>query len=232
LRGFDAARWAEGLGRIALGIGKKFVIADTLALGMTLTPENAAQVTSTPALWALLYGYALRLYFDFAGYSDIAIGLALLFGVRLPENFSAPYTKTSITAFWQNWHMTLSAWARAYIFSPLSRALLMRRLPPMTVVLIAHLTTMGVIGLWHGITVNFAIWGAWHGLALFIHKQWSDRTRRWFRGLGAHPARKRAWTLFAWLLTLHTVTLGWVWFALPDPAVALRVLGGLFGLWR
>jgi D-alanyl-lipoteichoic acid acyltransferase DltB (MBOAT superfamily) len=179
----------------------------------------------------LLYGYALRLFFDFAGYTDIAIGLGVLFGITLPENFKRPYLKTDITSFWQSWHITLSNWARFYVFSPLSRGLLRRkpRPNPALIVLTAHLATMTTIGLWHGITWNFFIWGVWHGMGLFIHKQWSDRTRKWYRGLKEKPAQRRAWTAFAWLLTFHFVVLGWVWFALPDVADAVRVFGLLFG---
>lgn len=230
--GLDSARFADGLGRIAMGVFKKFVIADTLALGMALTPLNAMQTHSTPGLWLLLYGYALRLFFDFSGYTDVASGVGVLFGVRLPENFDRPYLKTSLTAFWQSWHKTLSDWVRFYVFSPLSRALLMRKPKPspMLVVLVAQVATMVTIGLWHGITLNFLLWGLWHGLGLFVHKQWSDRTRQWYRSLNNDPARKRAWTVFAWFLTFHYVVVGWVWFALPDFDAALRVFGRLFGV--
>jgi alginate O-acetyltransferase complex protein AlgI len=232
LHGLDAARWQSGLTRIAMGLFKKLVIADTLAQGMALDARLAGLSDSTPYTWALVYGYALRLFFDFSGYSDIAIGLGLLFGIRLPENFDRPYLKTNLTAFWQSWHMTLSGWARFYIFTPLSRALLMREPKPSStlIILSAHLTTMIVIGLWHGVTWNFLIWGVWHALGLFAHKQWSDRTRKWFRSLKDRPARKRAWTIFAWALTFHYVLLGWVWFALPDVSSALRVFALMFGV--
>ncbi|GIK57288.1 MAG: hypothetical protein HND44_17820 [Chloroflexi bacterium] len=226
------SRYWNGSARILTGLFKKFVIADTLALGMSLTAVNAAQATSTFWLWVLLYGYALRLYFDFGGYTDIAIGIGILFGVKLPENFRRPYLSTNITAFWQRWHMSLSDWARFYIFSPLSRSLLRRkRRPSNTMILLtAHLSTMTVIGLWHGITVNFFIWGLWQGVALFVHKQWSDRSRRWYRGLGDKPWQKRLWTAVTWFLTFQYVTLGWVWFALPTPQLALETFAKLFGL--
>jgi D-alanyl-lipoteichoic acid acyltransferase DltB (MBOAT superfamily) len=232
-----ASRYWQGGARILTGLFKKFVIADTLALGMSLTAVNAEQATSTFWLWVLLYGYALRLYFDFGGYTDIAIGIGILFGVKLPENFRRPYLSTNITTFWQRWHMSLSDWARFYIFSPLSRSLLRRKrrpsgaAPSNTIILLtAHLTTMAVIGLWHGITVNFFIWGLWQGVALFGHKQWSDRTRKWYRGLGEKKWQKRGWTAVTWFLTFNYVTLGWVWFALPTPALALQTFGKLFGI--
>ncbi|MFO7678803.1 MAG: MBOAT family O-acyltransferase [Chloroflexota bacterium] len=230
MRGLDAARFGEGGYRIAIGLFKKFVIADTLAQGMSLTAVNAGQATSTLALWVLLYGYALRLYFDFAGYTDIAIGLGLLFGIRLPENFNRPYLRSNITAFWQNWHATLSSWARFYVFTPLSRTLLRRKPRPSTtlIVFVAQTATMLTIGLWHGVSWNYFVWGLWHGAALFAHKQWSDRTRPWYRSLEEKPGQKRAWSLAGWWLTFNFVCLGWVWFLLPLET-AVTVFGRLFG---
>jgi D-alanyl-lipoteichoic acid acyltransferase DltB (MBOAT superfamily) len=226
------SRYWHGGTRILIGLFKKFVIADTLALGMSLTAVNAQQATSTFWLWLLLYGYALRLYFDFSGYTDIAIGIGILFGVTLPENFRRPYLATNITAFWQRWHISLSDWARFYVFSPLSRSLLRRKRRPSNnlILLAAHLSTMLVIGLWHGLTLNFFIWGLWHGLALFAHKQWSDRTRKWYRGLNEKRWQKKGWTAVTWLLTFNYVALGWVWFALPTPQLALETFVKLLGL--
>ena len=232
IRGLEAGRWGQGLWRIAQGLFKKFVIADLLAQGMSLTAGHVVQADSSLGLWVLLYGYALRIFFDFAGYTDIAIGIGLLFGIRLPETFIRPYLKSNITAFWQSWHATLSNWARFYVFTPLSRWLLKRTWRPSStvIVLVAQLATMIVIGLWHGITLNFFIWGIWHGLALFAHKQWSDRTRKWYRGLNARPAQKRAWHFAGWFLTFNYVSLGWVWFALPTVGLSLEAYGKLFGV--
>jgi alginate O-acetyltransferase complex protein AlgI len=230
--GLDAARFALGLERILIGLFKKFVIADTLARGLSLNAVNAAQADSAAGLWLLLYGYAIRLYLDFAGYSDIAIGIGILFGVKLPENFNWPYLRTNITAFWQSWHMTLSSWVRFYVFTPLSRWLLRQEWRPSNtlIILTAHLTTMSVIGLWHGVTLNFFMWGLWHGVALFVHMIWRDRTRTWYRGLSDRPAHKAAWTFLTWFLTLNYVVIGWVWFALPTIEQSLQVLARLFGI--
>ena len=230
LRGLDAARITEGAGRIIVGLFKKFVIADSLAL-IALDATKAAQADSAGGLWLLLYAYSFRLFFDFSGYSDIAIGIGILLGIRLPENFDRPYLKPNITAFWQSWHMSLTQWVRFYIFSPLSRSLLRRKQRPSNdvIMLICHLTTMIVIGLWHGVTWAFLVWGVWHGLALFAHKLWTDRTRAWVRGLGERPRLKAAYTVGGVLLTFHFVTLGWVWFALPDVTLAGDVLLRLFG---
>lgn len=232
LDGWAAGRWGQGIWRIVQGLFKKFVLADLLAQGLSLTADHVVQADSSLGLWLLLYGYALRLFFDFAGYTDIAIGIGQLFGIHLPENFIRPYLKNNITAFWQSWHATLSNWARFYIFTPLSRWLLKRswRPPPVVIVLTAQLATMIFIGLWHGISLNYFIWGAWHGLALFVHKQWSDRTRKWYRRLGDKPYRRRAWHVAGWFLTFNYVTLGWVWFALPSVGLSLQAFGKLLGI--
>ena len=229
---WDPARFQAAFQRIAAGLAKKFVLADSLALGLALNPTNATQVSSTAGLWLLLYGYALRLYLDFSGYSDIAIGIGLLFGIRLPENFDWPYLQTNLAAFWQRWHITLSGWLRHYLFTPLSRILLRRqlRLSPILIVLVAQLATMIAIGLWHGVSWNFLIWGVWHGLGLFVHKQWSDRTRRWYRNLQTTIWPRRLWAGLTWFLTFHYVVLGWVWFLLPDVQLAWQTLARLFGL--
>jgi D-alanyl-lipoteichoic acid acyltransferase DltB (MBOAT superfamily) len=227
----DTPRLLEGTGRIIIGLLKKFVAADTLAL-IALDADRAAQATSTGGLWLLVYAYAFRLFFDFSGYSDIAIGIGILYGIRLPENFDRPYLKNNIAAFWQSWHITLSGWVRFYVFSPLSRWLLSRENRPSIalILLVSHLTTMILIGLWHGITWTFFVWGLWHGIGLFAHKLWSDRTRKWYIRLKQRPHLQHAWTIFGVLLTFHYVLLGWVWFALPDFDTALTTLHRLFGL--
>lgn len=224
-----SADFQDGLQRIAVGIFKKFVIADSLAYGLSLDVVDVTQIENTAGYWLLLYGYAFRLFFDFSGYTDIAIGIGLLFGVRLPENFNRPYLRTNITAFWQSWHITLSNWVRFYVFTPFSRWMLTRPVKPSPVVVVfsAQLLTMIVIGLWHGITLNFFIWGVWHGVGLFVHKQWTDRTRKWYRGLSSRQMQVMA--VGAWFITFHYVVIGWVWFALPTLDESLHVLAGLIG---
>jgi alginate O-acetyltransferase complex protein AlgI len=227
----QAANTVAGLQRILLGAFKKFVLADSLAL-FALSPQNAAQTTSTAWMWVLLIGYTLRIYFDFAGYTDIAIGLGRLMGFHLPENFDRPYLKHNLTAFWNSWHMTLAQWFRAYVFNPLTRALRMRprKLPTWLIILLGQTCTMALIGLWHGITWNFLIWGLWHGLGLFTHNRWSE----WIRPRFADPTdgsfTSKALSLAGWLATFLYVALSWVWFALPTPALAEQVFRKLFGL--
>lgn len=232
-KGHDANRLTIGLTRIGVGLFKKFIVADGLAY-FSLNATNFAQVTSSGSTWIMLYSYAIRLYCDFSGYSDIAIGIGMLFGIQLPENFALPYLKNNITVFWQSWHMSLSNWVRSYVYSPLSRHLLRRKNKPSNnmIILVCTVATMLVIGLWHGITVPFAIWGLWHGIGLFIHKLWSDKTRGWYRSLKQTPVKRQMWQFVGVLATFHFVVLGWVWFVMPDVQSALRVYASLFGIIR
>ena len=210
--------------RILWGVFKKFVLADSLAL-IALNPQNAVQVQSTAWAWGLLYAYALRIYFDFSGYTDIAIGLARLMGIGLPENFERPYLKQNLTIFWNSWHITLAQWFRAYFFNPVTRALRKspQKLPVWAIILVGQFGTMLLIGLWHGITWNFVVWGAWHGLGLFTHNRWSDWVRPRLTGLQEHPQLARALQFASWFLTFQYVVLGWVWFALPSLSLSLEM---------
>jgi D-alanyl-lipoteichoic acid acyltransferase DltB (MBOAT superfamily) len=224
-----AADWIAAGQRIVLGLFKKFAIADSLAL-IALNATNAWQVHAAGWMWMLVYAYALQIYFDFSGYTDIAIGLGRLLGFHLPENFNAPYLKPNLTQFWNNWHMTLTQWFRAYFFNPLTRALrsAARPLPVPVMIFLAQISTMLLIGLWHGMTWNFILWGLWHGLGLFFHNRWSEWTRGRLAGL-ARPWQK-ALNFGGAVLTFHFVTLGWVFFALPAPSASWHVLLKLFGL--
>lgn len=223
----------QGSQRLLVGAFKKFVLADTLAL-MALNPQNALQVQNPFWMWVLLYAYALRLYFDFSGYTDIAIGLGRWLGIRLPENFEAPYFKTNLTAFWNSWHITLAQWLRAYFFNPLTRYLRTHpsRPPAWLIILVGQTGVMLLLGLWHGITWNFAAWGLWHALGLFGHNRWVDWRRR-SAGSAAQTTsgwRARLGSFGAWLVTFHYVSLGWVLFAMPDLELTRRVFQVLFGL--
>jgi D-alanyl-lipoteichoic acid acyltransferase DltB (MBOAT superfamily) len=222
---------AEGLRRIILGIFKKFVVADTLAL-IALNSQNSTQVTSTIWMWVLLYTYALRIYFDFAGYTDVAIGIGKLVGINLPENFDKPYLKHNLTAFWNSWHITLAQWFRAYYFNPVTRNLRQRAaiFPTWAIIFFSQVSTMFLIGIWHGITWNYAIWGLWHGVGLFIHNRWVD----WLRPRGGifkdRPRLQRLAGFTGWFLTFNYVSLGWVWFALPTWNQSIQVFARLFGI--
>jgi D-alanyl-lipoteichoic acid acyltransferase DltB (MBOAT superfamily) len=223
--------WLFAGQRLVVGLFKKFVLADALAL-ISITDILVGQVRSSGWLWVVLYAYALRIYFDFSGYTDIAIGLARLLGVRLPENFAAPYLKPNLTQFWNSWHMTLTQWFRAYFFNPLTRSLRSGKqpLPVPVIVLITQLSTMVLIGLWHGITWNFVLWGLWHGVGLFVHNRWSEMTRGRFASWVNNLFWQRFINVAGTLITFHYVTLGWVFFALSSPRLSWHALFKLFGL--
>jgi len=215
--------------RIIAGIFKKFVIADTLAI-VALSAASAAQIHSALWMWFVLYAYAFRIYFDFSGSIDIALGLGRWMGFALPENFNRPYLQSNLTAFWNSWHMTLAQWFRSYFFNPLTRALRSpRKAPVWIVILVGQLATMVLIGLWHGVTWNFALWGLWHGVGLFVHNRWSEWSRGRVAELESRPVLKKAYTALATFATFQFVVLGWVWFALPSLDSSGRVFLRLFG---
>lgn len=216
--------------RILSGVFKKFVLADSLAL-LALNSQNASQVNQPAWAWVLLYAYTLRIYFDFSGYTDIAIGLGRLLGIQLPENFDRPYLKTNLTAFWNSWHITLAQWFRAYFFNPVTRSLKTRhqRLPVWFIILLGQMGAMLLIGLWHGITWNFVAWGAWHGSGLFVHNRWNDWLRPRMAERQLSPMLQRLLQVSGWLLTFHYVALGWVWFALPDITLSWQLFLKLLG---
>ena len=216
--------------RVVIGLFKKFVLADTLAL-IALNDLLATQVHSTAWMWVIVYAYAFQIYFDFSGYTDIAIGLARLVGVRLPENFAAPYLKPNLTQFWNSWHMTLTQWFRAYFFNPFNRWMRgSKAVPAWGMILAGQVATMLLIGLWHGVTLNFIFWGLWHGLGLFLQNRWSDFVRRRLPDLQQNPRVLSVLQIGGIVLTFHFVALGWVFFALSDPALSWQVIRKLLGL--
>jgi len=217
----------EGSQRIFIGLFKKFVLADSLAL-FALSSQNVTQPNFPLGGWILLYAFSLQIYFDFSGYTDIAIGLARYLNFKLPENFNRPYLKPNLTQFWSNWHMTLTNWFRAYFFNPISRYLRKKKTPAIFILFITQVSTMVLVGLWHGITINFVIWGLWHGLGLLFQNRWSD----WAKKHLPPPSEKgyqKIRNAVGVFLTFHYVTLGWIWFVLPSPETSWEFLALLFG---
>ncbi|MDK2980062.1 MAG: alginate O-acetyltransferase complex protein AlgI [Chloroflexota bacterium] len=220
----------EGGRRIVHGLFYKFILADSLAL-LALTPLSAQQVQSTGWMWLLVYAYAFRLYFDFSGYTDLAIGIAHLMGIQLPENFNHPYRAENVTIFWNRWHITLTQWFRTYYFNPVTRYLRTREKPIPTVWMIffTQISTMLLIALWHGISFNFVLWGLWNGLGMFVHNRWTE----WRKTHPAKPVEKR-WVVSVQrytsiFVTFNFIALGWVWFALPNVPSALLIFSKLLG---
>jgi alginate O-acetyltransferase complex protein AlgI len=227
----DASQFLDGGQRLAFGLFKKFVLADALAL-IALNAVNATQVTSGGWTWVLLYAFSFQIFLDFSGYTDIAIGLGCWLGINLPENFNHPYLKPNLTQFWNNWHMTLTQWFRAYYFNPLTRAMRgsKKPLPAWFILLFTQVTTMVLIGMWHGITWSFIVWGLWQGIGLFVQNRYSEWARPRTASISSKPGWGKVLAGLNIFLTFNYLALGWVWFTVPDPFLAAGVLGRLFGV--
>jgi len=195
----------------AVGLVKKLVFADSLGPVVDAVYEGGARSGADYLL--AIYGFSLQIYCDFSGYTDMAIALALLLGVRLPNNFARPYCASSITEFWRRWHITLSRWLRDYLYFPLGG----NRLGPAKEIRNVMIT-MGLGGLWHGANWTFVIWGLVHGAAIVA----SHLGRRFQRYAFQVPQ----W--FTVLITFHFVTAAWVLFRAPDLSTARTVLMGPF----
>jgi alginate O-acetyltransferase complex protein AlgI len=209
----------SALYRFMLGMTKKVLISDHLAAIADPVFANPAAY-GTGAVWAGVLAYAIQIYCDFSGYTDMAIGVALLFGYRLPENFDMPYLARNVTEFWHRWHISLSTWLRDYLFVPLGGS---RTGPARTRRNLLLVMLLG--GLWHGANWTFIVWGAWHGLGLLAHKEWTGLAR----GREPFPAlppsvRKGAGVA----VTLMFVLVGWVFFRAPTLGAAGRVLLKMF----
>lgn len=220
--------WLDAGRRFFVGMFKKFVVADSLAL-IAINEMLVNQVHSAAWMWFFLYMYSLRIYFDFSGYTDVAIGLARVMGIRLPENFASPYFKSNLTLFWNSWHMTLTQWFRAYFFNPITRWMRMKDYSIPVIIFVTQISTMSLIGLWHGVSWNFLLWGIWHGLGLFIQNRWSEFIRARMTN-PLPPRRQLLLNASGIFLTFNFVSLGWLFFTLPSPQLALTAMSKLFGI--
>lgn len=222
--------WLDAGTRLIVGLFKKFVVADLLAV-ISFSDLLVEHVKTSGWMWLFVYAYAFRIYFDFSGYTDMAIGMGRLLGVRLPENFNAPYLKQNIALFWNSWHMSLTQWFRSYIFNPLTRQLRSGRatVPTWFAILITQLVTMVLIGLWHGITWGFALWGLWHGIGLFVHNRWVEFARGRWPAATQSPGARRAAAILGVFITFNFVAVGWLFFGLSTPALTWKALRMLFG---
>ena len=202
---------AMGLFIFSIGLFKKVVIADTFSVWAT----NGFDVATTLNLfeaWATSLSYTFQLYFDFSGYTDMAIGAALFFNIKLPINFNSPYKALNIQDFWRRWHITLSRFLKDYIYIPLggNRKGEIRTYTNL-------MSTFILAGLWHGAGWTFIFWGFIHGVALVIHRIWSK--------LGF-----KIWTWLAWLITFNFINIAWVFFRAKEWDNAAKVLGSMFSL--
>ena len=200
---------------IGLGLLKKFLIADYLAETLINRVFDLPKLYSGTEVLIGVYGYALQLYYDFSGYTDIAIGSALLLGIKLPINFNRPYAAQSISDFWRRWHISFSNWLRDYLYFSLPG--LRSRWKIFTY---ANLViTMAIGGLWHGASWTFLIWGLWHGTGLAAQRWW--QVVRGNPTLSIHPAVR----FLKGLITFHFVLVGWIFFRAANLTTARDVLG-------
>lgn len=210
----------EGMQLILLGLSKKVLIADNLALVVQAGFAHPEKFSSLD-LWVIAYTFAFQIFFDFAGYTDIARGSALLFGYKVPINFNLPYLAANPSEFWNRWHISLSTWLRDYLFIPLggsrcSRLLTYRNL----------FITMALGGLWHGAAAHFLWWGVYQGLLLIAHKEYV----RCMESLGWHArlVQSKLYHVVSIVVTFHLVCIGWVLFRAETDAVIWEMLKKLF----
>lgn len=226
-RSEDSLRWAgisRGFQRIAIGVfmmqvakllGQGILAGDGINSGF----DRVHHWTGAD-VWCLVLGYGLQLFFDFAGYSHIAIGAAHALGFTLPENFARPFASTSASMFWTRWHMSLSFWIRDYVFFPLMqlrRDLWWRNL--------CFLISMTLFGLWHKASLLFVIWGCYHGVLLVLHRQIEGLQRKYDWTPPHIP-----WTIASWIGTMLTVSLGWIFFRSHSLHQARQMLTAVFSL--
>jgi len=217
---WDWARINLGVQLLLLGTFKKLAIADRMACFVDPIFEHPAMYPSH-AHWMAMFAYALQIYGDFSGYTDMALGSAHLLGYKLTKNFDMPYLARNIADFWRRWHISLSSWLRDYLFIPLGGS----RCAPMRTVF-NLMATMTLAGLWHGASWTFVVWGAIQGVWLVGHRVFSDIVR-------SRPRLERALqtnigTMGCVLATFLTVTFSWVLFRSPDFGTALEFWAGLF----
>jgi alginate O-acetyltransferase complex protein AlgI len=240
---FDKENFAVGLTLLSFGLFKKVVLADHIAAVVTPIYNQAASGAGVSLLlaWAAAIGFTLQIYFDFSGYTDMALGVARFFGVRLPQNFNSPLKASSIIDFWLRWHMTLTRFLTAYIYNPLTLSLTRRRLakgrrglagPSTTIGAFAYLLmfplllTMFLSGLWHGAGYGFVIWGLIHGFYLTINHAWRlIRPQLW----PDRPSYERVMNPVGCLLTFIAVAVAMIFFRSPTITSAADLLKGLIG---
>jgi len=201
---------ATGIFIFSIGLFKKVVIADTFSKWATAGFDVAPTLNLIEA-WATSLSYTFQLYFDFSGYTDMAIGAALLFNIKLPINFDSPYKATSIQDFWRRWHITLSRFLRDYIYIPLGGN---RKGNFRTYINLLATFILG--GIWHGAGWTFVLWGFMHGMALAIHRLWTNLGFRMNKYL-------------AWFITFNFINVAWVFFRAKEFEDAIKVLSGMVG---
>jgi len=208
-------RFASGVRRFAVGFGKKILLGDALAAVYAYLSTAADFEFTVLSGWLMVATYTLHIYFDFSGYSDMAIGLGRMFGFEFPENFRYPYMASSITDFWRRWHITLSTWFREYVYIPLGGNRHGRARQYFNLAVVWLLT-----GLWHGASWNFVLWGLFYLILLIAEKAFLLRLLE----------RNRLTRVLGHIGALLLVGIGWMIFDHTDLGEAFRIIGGLFGI--
>lgn len=206
----------EGMQLILMGLAKKVLLADNLALVVQAGyahPENFSSVD----LWLCTYAFAFQIFFDFAGYTDIARGSAMLFGYKVPINFNLPYIASNVADFWHRWHISLSTWLRDYLYIPLGGSKCGRLMNYRNLFI-----TMALGGLWHGAGMHFLLWGVYQGVILIAHKEY--RRLLDLAKLGDKLNTSKLYHCFSVVATFHLVCIGWVFFRADTGNIAWQIL--------
>jgi alginate O-acetyltransferase complex protein AlgI len=209
----------EGMQMILMGLFKKVIIADNLSTVVQAGFSHPANFSACD-LWLITYAFAFQIFFDFAGYTDIARGSAMLFGYKVPINFNLPYIAANVSEFWHRWHISLSTWLRDYLYIPLggsrgSKIFNYRNL----------FITMALGGLWHGAATHFLVWGIYQGALLILHKEYVNALEK----LGIHSklVSSKIYHCLSVVVTFHIVCIGWVFFRADTEAIAMQMISKL-----
>lgn len=206
----------EGMQLILMGLCKKVLIADNLALVVQAGFSHPANF-SPADLWVITYAFAFQIFFDFAGYTDIARGSAMLFGYKVPINFNLPYIAANVSDFWHRWHISLSTWLRDYLYIPLGGSKCGRLLNYRNLFI-----TMALGGLWHGAATHFLVWGAYQGALLILHREYSRLLEK--AGVAQKLMPSKIYHAVSVVVTFHLVCIGWVLFRAENLKIAGEML--------
>jgi len=212
-------RWEyldEGMQLILMGLTKKVLLADNLAMVVQAGFNHPEQFSGID-MWLITYAFAFQIFFDFAGYTDIARGSAKLFGYKVPINFNLPYLAANISDFWQRWHISLSTWLRDYLYIPLGGSRCSKLLNYRNLFI-----TMTLGGLWHGAASHFLLWGAYQGIVLILHREYCGLLEK--LNVSKAVLQSKLYHVFSIIFTFHIVCLGWVLFRADSEKVAWHII--------
>lgn len=205
---------SKGIERFAYGLFKKVIIADNLGRFSDVVFSDQAGDLNTPVAWLGILAYSFQIYFDFSGYSDMAIGLCRMLGINIPENFNYPYISRSIRDFWRRWHISLSTWFRDYVYIPLGGNKKGKKRTYINLFIVFFVT-----GMWHGASWNFIFWGLFHGLFLILER------------IGFGQILSKLPKPLSWLYTFLVVIIGWVFFRCDDLTTSFAYISTMFIDW-